>query len=110
MGSCILGGSVEKLRTWFLNKLLSRDELIAVPESWQTEFVQLAGDKVRNGQVIAEIIKEYNKLLEDYLNKCSIKELKDMLKDAGVERIPTDAGKDGLVSMAYQEYKMRKEK
>ncbi len=101
---------MKKFRTWLIDKLLSHDDLIAVPDSWQKEFVQLAGDKVRNGQAIAEIIKEYNKLLEDYLNKCSIKELKAMIKDAGLTKITADSDKDALVMIALNEYKMRKEK
>ena len=101
---------MKKFRTWLVEKLLNHDGMIAVPTEWQTEYVKLAGDKVRNGQTIAELIKEYNKLLEDYLNKCNMKELKAMIKDAGVTNITADSDKDALVIVALNEYKMKKEK
>lgn len=84
--------------------------MIAVPAEWQKEYVRLAGDKVRSGQTIAEIMKEYNQLLEDYLNKCNMKELKGMIKDAGITNITADSDKDALVKIALNEYRMKKEK
>lgn len=110
MGYDILGGNMKKFRSRLIEMLLRHDKMVAVPESWQTEYVKLAGDKVRNGQTIAELIKEYNSLLEDYLKKCTIKELKGMIKDAGVENITADSDKDALVIVALNEYKMKKEK
>ena len=101
---------MKKFRTWLIEKLLKLDGMIAVPEEWQKEYVKLAGDKVRNGQTIAELMKEYNKLLEDYLNKCNMKELKAMIKDAGITNITADSDKDALVMIALNEYKMKKEK
>jgi hypothetical protein len=82
-----------------------RNGMVYVPESWQVEYVKLAGDKVRNGQTTAMIVREYNELLKDFYNKCSIKELKDLLKDAEL-KIDKDLDKDGLVNLAYNEYKM----
>lgn len=101
---------MKKLRTWVVEKLLKHDGMIAVPAEWQKEYVKLAGDKVRSGQTIAEIMKEYNQLLEDYLNKCNMKELKGMIKDAGITNITADSDKDALVRIALNEYKMKKEK
>lgn len=98
-----------KLRERLLNHLLDRDNLVAVPVEWQKEYVKLAADKVRSGQAIAELMKEYNSLLEDYLNKCNMKELKAMIKDAGITNITADSDKDALVSIAFHEYKMKKE-
>ena len=101
---------MKKFRSWLIDKLLKHDGMVAVPEEWQKEYVKLAGDKVRSGQTIAEIIKEYNKLLEDYFNKCNMKELKGLIKDAGVTNITADSDKDALVIVALNEYKMKKEK
>ena len=101
---------MKKLRTWVVEKLLKHDGMIAVPAEWQKEYVKLAGDKVRSGQTIAELMKEYNQLLEDYLNKCNMKELKGMIKDAGITNITADSDKDALVRIALNEYKMKKEK
>ena len=98
-----------KLRERLLNHLLDRDNLLTVPGKWQKEYVKLAADKVRNGQAIAELMKEYNSLLEDYLNKCTMKELKAMIKDAGINNITADSDKDALVSVEFNEYKMKKE-
>lgn len=110
MGYGILGGNIVKLKERLLDYLLKKDKLVAVPEEWQTEYVKLAGDKVRNGQTIAELMKAYNELLEDYLNKCNMKELKGMIKDAGIDNITADSDKDALVAVALHEYKMKKEK
>lgn len=101
---------MKKFRTWLVEKMLSHDGMIAVPADWQKEYVKLAGDKVRNGQTIAELMREYNELLEDYLNKCNMKELKGMIKDAGIDNITADSDKDALVRIALNEYKMKKEK
>lgn len=99
---------MEKLKTKFMNRLLRHDGLIAVPEGWEIEYVKLAGDKVRLGQTITDLIKAYNELLEDNLKRCSITELKGMIKDAGLN-IPKGIGKEELIDLAYNEYKMRKE-
>jgi hypothetical protein len=39
-----------------------------------------------------------------------MKELKAMIKDAGVTNITADSDKDALVIVALNEYKMKKEK
>jgi hypothetical protein len=54
---------------------------------------------------MAMIVREYNELLKDFYNKCSIKELKELLKDAEL-KIEKDLDKDALVSLALNEYKM----
>ena len=74
------------------NNYARRNGMVFVPESWQTEYVKLAGDKVRNGQTMAMIVREY-------------KELKELLKDAEL-KIEKDLDKDALVSLALNEYKM----
>lgn len=99
---------MEKLRTKLVNFLLKRDRLVAVPEGWETEYVRLAGDKVRLGQTLTTVINAYNELLEDNLKRCPITELKSMLKDSGVE-VPKQATKESLTELVYNEYKMRKE-
>ncbi|MBQ1198428.1 MAG: hypothetical protein IIX47_07515 [Spirochaetaceae bacterium] len=60
-----------------------------------------------NNRIIKDLedIKEYNELLKDFYNKCSIKELKELLKDAEL-KIEKDLDKDALVSLALNEYKM----
>ena len=69
---------MQKFKNWLISALLRKDKLVAVPTSWQTEYVKLAGDSVRNKQTIGTLISEYNKLLQDFFNKCSVKELQDV--------------------------------
>lgn len=100
---------MEKLRTKLVRFLLKRDGLISVPEGWDVEYVKLAGDKVRLGQTLTSVITAYNELLEDNLKRCPISELKSMLKDAEID-IPKQATKESLMALAFNAYKMRKEK
>ena len=100
---------MQKFKNWLITALLKKDKLVAVPQAWQTEYVKLAGDKVRLGQTLASVITAYNELLEDNLKRCPISELKSMLKDAGVD-IPKQATKESLMALAFDAYKMRKEK
>lgn len=94
------------LRQRLINSMLRHEGLVAVPEEWQTEYVKLAGEKVRNKQAIVEIVKEYNSLLHDYYEKYSIKDLKDLIKDSNIKEPISQLSKDELVELAYNEYKM----
>lgn len=96
---------MQRFKNWLITILLKKDKLVAVPESWQTEYVQLAGDKVRNKQNIAMLINEYNELLKDYFNKCSVKELQEELAEGKV-KFKTNMSKAELVELAYQEFRM----
>lgn len=60
----------DKLRARLVEKLLEKDGLIAVPKGWNVEYVKLAGQVVRDGEIVDNVIKEYNSLLRDYYNKC----------------------------------------
>ena len=100
---------MQRFKNWLITALLKKDKLVAVPQAWQTEYVKLAGDKVRLGQTLASVITAYNELLEDNLKRCPISELKSMLKDADID-IPKQATKESLMALAFDAYKMRKEK
>ena len=76
-----------------------------MPTSWQTEYVKLAGDSVRNKQTIGTLISEYNKLLQDFFNKCSVKELQETLADGEV-KFKTSMSKQELADLAYKEFRM----
>lgn len=95
-----------KLRQRILNNMLERDGLVAVPKEWQKEYVKLAGEKVNNFKTIDVLVDEYNSLLKDYYSKCSIKDLKDALKDADIDKPITKLSKDELIEEAVKEYKM----
>lgn len=100
---------MERLRQRLVNRMLSHEGLVAVPQTWQNEYVKLAGDKIRNCQTIDAILKEYNELLKDYYNKLSIKELQNILKEQEVS-FKSTASKEELVDMAFREFQMKKEK
>lgn len=94
-----------KFKNWLITKLLEKDKLVCVPVSWQKDYVRLAGDKVQNKQIIASLITEYNGLLKDYFDKCSIEELREELSHKE-EPIKEDATKEELVELAYEEFRM----
>lgn len=96
---------MQRFKNWLIDVLLKKDKLVAVPESWQTEYVKLAGDKVRNKSNIAMLISEYNKLLKDYFNKCSIKDLQEELTNSKID-FKTTMPKQELVELAYEEFRM----
>jgi hypothetical protein len=96
---------MQKFKNWLISALLRKDKLVAVPTSWQTEYVKLAGDSVRNKQTIGTLITEYNKLLQDFFNKCSVKELQETLADGEV-KFKTSMSKQELADLAYKEFRM----
>ena len=96
---------MQKFKNWLISALLRKDKLVAVPTSWQTEYVKLAGDSVRNKQTIGTLISEYNKLLQDFFNKCSVKELQEILADGEV-KFKTSMSKQELADLAYKEFRM----
>lgn len=96
---------MQKFKNWLISALLRKDKLVAVPTSWQTEYVKLAGDSVRNKQTIGTLISEYNKLLQDFFNKCSVKELQETLADGEV-KFKTSMSKQELADLAYKEFRM----
>ena len=96
---------MQKFKNWLISALLKKDKLVAVPTSWQTEYVKLAGDAVRNKQTIATLVTEYNKVLKDFFDKCSVKELQETLADGEV-KFKTNMSKQELSDLAYQEFRM----
>lgn len=96
---------MQKFKNWLISALLRKDRLVAVPQDWQTEYVKLAGDKVRNKGTITTLINEYNQLLKDYFEKCSVKEIQEELKDTGVQ-VKSTMTKAELAELAYQEFRM----
>ena len=76
-----------------------------MPQAWQTEYVKLAGDKVRNQDIIAKLITEYNDLLKDYFEACSAKELQSMCIDGDI-KVKAGTPKAQLVEILYNEFRM----
>lgn len=100
---------MQKFKNWLISRLLKKDKLVAVPESWQVDYVKLAAAKVKNGTALQAIMLEYNELLQDYYAKCSTKELSQMCKDAEI-KVKATASKEVMANMLYQEFRMTYEK
>lgn len=100
---------MQRFKNWLITVLLKKDRLVAVPISWQREYVKLAGQVVRDRDAIATLIDEYNEVLEDYFKKCSIKELKKALEKESIA-IKANATKKDLIELACQEFRMTIEK
>jgi len=92
-----------------LNYLLKKDNLVAVPKSWKEEFVNLAGEKAQRGIEWSKMIEEYNNLLKDFFNECSMERLKGEAKGAGI-KIKAGTPKRVIADQLYEAYKMRIEK
>lgn len=100
---------MQRFKNWLITVLLKKDKLVAVPQSWQTDYVKLAGDKVKRNGTIAMLVTEYNNLLKDFFNKCTIKELHAELADSDA-KVKAGMSKEELVELAYNEFRMTVEK
>ncbi len=100
---------MQSLKNWLISKLLERDKLVAVPQSWQKEYVKLAADKVKNSQALDLLVNEYNTLLLDYYKRSSVKELKEELEKNNISFKAT-ASKEELINILHKEFKMLYEK
>lgn len=109
MGHGVLGGTMQSFKNWLITILLKKDKLVAVPESWQVDYIKTAADKIKNSKAIAALITEYNSLLKDFFLKHSVKELQETLKDNDII-FKTTMTKEELAELAYQEFKMTYEK
>lgn len=100
---------MSKLKNKIITWLLKKDRLVAVPLSWQNEYVKMAGEVVQRKATIAQLITEYNDLLKDYFNAISTKELLDYLKDGNIQ-FKTTMSKQELANLAYEGFRMTIEK
>lgn len=100
---------MQKFKNWLITKLTAKDKLVCVPEGWQREYVKLAGDSLKNKGTIAMLITEYNQLLKEYYDKCTIKDIQEELTEGGV-KFKVSAPKEELAKLAYEEFKMVVEK
>lgn len=100
---------MQRLKNRLVSYLLRKDKLVAVPMSWQEEYVKLIKDSNNQKQAIGTIIEEYNQLLKDFFNKNSVKELQEVLRESGIIFKTTDS-KEELVNKAYEEFRMSIEK
>ena len=69
----------------------------------------MASNELKNKGVIASLITEYNGLLKDYYEKCSVKDLQEELRGGEVQ-FKASAPKEELAQLAYEEFKMTVEK
>ena len=100
---------MQSFKNWLITILLKKDKLVAVPESWQVDYIKTATDKIKNSKAVVALIDEYNSLLKDFFLKHSVKELQETLKDNDII-YKTTMSKEELAELAYQEFKMTYEK
>lgn len=100
---------MQSFKNWLITILLKKDKLVAVPESWQVDYIKTAADKIKNSKAVVALIDEYNSLLKDFFLKHSVKELQETLKDNDII-YKTTMSKEELAELAYQEFKMTYEK
>ena len=99
------GEKMKKFKNWLITKLLEKDKLVCVPQSWHTEYVKLAAEKVRNNEIIATLMTEYNGLLKDYFNKCTVEEIQKELQENDIQ-FDENLDHPKLVEKAYEEFRM----
>lgn len=100
---------MQHFKNWLIDALLKKDKLVAVPVSWQEDYVKMAGNQVKQKTAIAAVITEFNNLLKDYFEKCSVKDLQEELTGAEIS-FKSNMSKAELVELAYNEFKMTIEK
>lgn len=96
---------MQSLKNRLVSFLLKKDKLVAVPTTWQAEYIKLAADKNKNRLVVIDLMNAYNDLLLDYYNKSSAKELREELATAN-KKPGANTAKEELVKMCYEEFKM----
>jgi len=96
---------MQRFRNWLISRLLRKDKLVAVPLSWQNEYVKLIKETNIQTEAITTLINEYNQLLEDFYGKCTIEELRNILTQEQIH-FKTTTPKQELIKLAYDEFKM----
>lgn len=97
------------IKNKLLTKWLEKDKLVAVPQSWQQDYIKLSGNIVAKKETIRTLVKEYNSLLKDFFKKNTVDELKELLDDGDI-KYKEDAPQEVLANIAYTEFKMTIEK
>jgi len=97
---------MQNLRNWFLSLLLKKDNLVAVPISWQREYAQLCGYKIQVEEDFKVLVGAYNELLKDYYNHLTIAELKQEIKESDIQMKAT-ASKEEMAAALYEKFEMR---
>jgi len=98
---------MQNLRNWFLSLLLKKDNLVAVPISWQREYAQLCGYKLQVEEDMGVLVGAYNDLLKDYYAHLTIAELKQEIKDSEIQ-IKSTASKEEMAAALYEKFEMRR--
>lgn len=100
---------MSKMRNWLITKLLKKDGLVAVPASWQEEYVRLASERVKVAGTIAKLVNHYNELLVDYYKELSAKRLTEECKKSDI-KVKSTTSKEEMADLLYHEFKMTVEK
>lgn len=95
------------LKNKLIDMLLKKDQLVAVPISWQQEYAKLCGAQIQWEEDKDFIMNAYNELLRDYYHHLTVAELKEELKGTKIE-LKSTATKEEMADALYEEFKMRK--
>ena len=98
---------MQNLRNWFLSLLLKKDNLVAVPISWQREYAQLCGYKIQVEEDMSVLVQAYNDLLKDFYAHLTIAELKQEIKESEIQ-IKSTASKEEMAAALYEKFEMKR--
>jgi hypothetical protein len=98
---------MQNLRNWFLSLLLKKDNLVAVPISWQREYAQLCGYKIQVEEDMGVLVQAYNDLLKDFYAHLTIAELKQEIKESEIQ-IKSTASKEEMAAALYEKFEMKR--
>lgn len=94
------------LKNKLIDMLLKKDQLVAVPISWQQEYAKLCGKDIQRDEEWKVLIQAYNDLLKDYYHHLTVAELKEELKGTQIE-LKSTATKEEMADALFEEFKMR---
>lgn len=98
---------MQNFRNWLLSLLLKKDNLVAVPISWQREYAQLCGYKFQVEEDMKVLVDAYNDTLKDLYAHYTLAELKQEIKESGIQ-IKATASKEEMANALYEKFEMKR--
>lgn len=97
---------MQNFRNWLLSLLLKKDNLVAVPVSWQRDYAQLCGYKIQVREDMNVLVEAYNDLLKEFYAHLTVAELKQEIKENKIP-LKSAASKEEMVAALYEKFEMR---
>jgi hypothetical protein len=89
-----------------IETILQKQGKVAVPETFQKDYVRLSGYKLQQEGALETLVREYNKLLKDYFSGMSTHKLAAYLKSHEIPGVKQNMKKQILVEIAYKAFRM----